>query len=184
MISSLWQATVIYRSTAGQILRLSFQSHRDNRLMSERAQSAAPDGPSHGWCRCIQIDLRGAKVALLVVLLCSTHVVCAQNPCAAIRQLCENAGFVQGAAESGNGLQRDCIQPIMQASAPPNHSSRPLPAVDPQLVEACKAARPDFGHPGSACQHKCGDRARWRQSGCRPEHGARANTHLPDWLDA
>jgi hypothetical protein len=71
----------------------------------------------------------------------------AQSPCAAIRQLCESAGFVQGAAQSGNGLQQDCIQPIMGATAQPTDASRPLPSVDPQLVAACRAARPGSGSP-------------------------------------
>jgi hypothetical protein len=67
------------------------------------------------------------------------------NPCARIRQLCESAGFVQGAAQSGNGLQRDCIQPIMQATPQPKGAQRPLPTVDPRMVEACRSAEPDFG---------------------------------------
>ena len=62
-----------------------------------------------------------------------------------IRQLCENAGFVQGAAQSGNGLQRDCIQPIMQAATQSRGASRPLPLVDPLVVTACRAAEPEFG---------------------------------------
>jgi len=57
-----------------------------------------------------------------------------------IRQLCENAGFVHGAAQSGNGLQQDCMQPIIRGTAQPAGSSRPLPNVDPQLAQACRGS--------------------------------------------
>jgi hypothetical protein len=90
----------------------------------------------------------GAAIARVVVVLCSTHAApgnAAQDPCATIRQLCENAGFVQGAAQSGNGLQRDCIQPILQGATQSSGASRPLPVVDPQLVSACRAAKPNLG---------------------------------------
>jgi hypothetical protein len=87
-------------------------------------------------------------LARTVALLCAAHVLgasAAQGPCATIRQLCENAGFVQGAAQNGNGLQLDCIQPIMRASPQPAGASRPVPFVDPGMVAACRAAVPDFG---------------------------------------
>jgi hypothetical protein len=90
----------------------------------------------------------GAAIAQVVVVLCSMHAAsgyAAQDLCATIRQLCENAGFVQGAAQSGNGLQRDCIQPIMQGATQSSGASRPLPVVDPQLVSACRATKPNFG---------------------------------------
>ncbi len=56
---------------------------------------------------------------------------------------------MQGAAQSGNGMQRDCIQPIMRGTAGSPGSSRAVPNVDPQMVAACRAAVPDFGQaPG------------------------------------
>src|SRR6202050_50672 len=115
-----------------------------------QSRSAAPGGLRRCCRQGVQIDARGIRVARLAVLLCSTHAVWAQSPCATIRQLCENAGFVQGAAQSGNGLQHDCIQPIMQAAAQPGRLSRPLPVVAPQLAPACKPARPDFAQAPSA----------------------------------
>ncbi len=98
---------------------------------------------------------RGPSAVLLgYAVLCVGHVACAfaaQGPCAAIRELCEDAGFVQGAAQSGNGLQRDCIQPIMRGTANPSaEASRPVPHVDPQLVAACKTAQPNFGQSAEA----------------------------------
>jgi hypothetical protein len=100
------------------------------------------------WRRYRRTDGPGATLAPIVVLICSVHAAsgsAAQGPCAMIRQLCENAGFVQGAAQSGNGLQRDCIQPIMQAATQSRGASRPLPLVDPLVVTACRAAEPEFG---------------------------------------
>jgi len=51
----------------------------------------------------------------------------AQGSCAQIIAACEGAGFVQGGAKSGNGLQVDCVQPIMQGRAAEHKASRPLP---------------------------------------------------------
>jgi len=60
---------------------------------------------------------------------------------------------VQGAAQSGNGLQRDCIQPLLQGQSQRSAASRPLPVVDPQVVAACKATpenRQSTGTPNGA----------------------------------
>jgi hypothetical protein len=83
--------------------------------------------------------------ALGYALLVHAAAAAAPGPCAKIRQQCENAGFAQGAAQSGNGLQRDCIQPIMRGAPQSSGASRALPHVDPALVTACRAAQPDFG---------------------------------------
>jgi N-acetylglucosamine-6-sulfatase len=69
----------------------------------------------------------------------------AQTACAQIRAACQGAGFVQGDAKAGNGLQLDCVAPIMQGTAQARKVSRPLPQVDPQLIAACKASNPSFG---------------------------------------
>jgi N-acetylglucosamine-6-sulfatase len=66
-------------------------------------------------------------------------------PCAQIKAACEQAGFTQGAAGQGVGLQVDCIRPIMQGRPQPRKANKPLPQVDPQLVAACKARNPNFG---------------------------------------
>src|ERR1700722_15549544 len=67
------------------------------------------------------------------------------RPCAAIRQVCLQAGFVLNGARAGEGLVVDCIRPIMQGTAQPRRATKPLPAVDPALVEACRAVNPNFG---------------------------------------
>jgi N-acetylglucosamine-6-sulfatase len=68
-----------------------------------------------------------------------------EGPCGQITAACESAGFARGAAKGGAGLQVDCVAPIMQGGAQPKRASKPLPQVDPQVVEACKASNPAFG---------------------------------------
>jgi len=70
-----------------------------------------------------------------------------QKPCAQIRTACLNAGFVQGAARQGIGLQIHCVTPIMQASAQPPTARRPLPAIDPKIVAECRGRNARFGQP-------------------------------------
>jgi lipoprotein-anchoring transpeptidase ErfK/SrfK len=89
-------------------------------------------------------------LSLLVFGLAATVATAAaqnQGPCRQIRLACENAGFTQGAAREGIGLQVHCIMPIMQARAQPPIARVPLPAVSPQLVADCKASNPSFGQP-------------------------------------
>jgi class 3 adenylate cyclase len=66
-------------------------------------------------------------------------------PCAQITLACLQAGFIAGAARDGIGIQIDCIRPIMLGTQQPRWASKPLPAVDPQAVAACKAQNPTFG---------------------------------------
>ena len=73
-----------------------------------------------------------------------------QGPCREIVAACENAGFVKGDAKAGNGLWRDCIDPIMRGSSPPARDKLALPPVSPDLVAACRAKDPRFGAPKSA----------------------------------
>lgn len=73
----------------------------------------------------------------------------AQGPCAQIIAACQAAGFVQGAAKAGKGLQVDCVEPIMQGKAAESNSSQPLPTIDPKIVAACKARNPKFGQPAA-----------------------------------
>jgi lipoprotein-anchoring transpeptidase ErfK/SrfK len=70
-----------------------------------------------------------------------------QGYCRQIRTACLNAGFIQGAAREGIGLQIHCIMPIMQARAQPPTARRPLPKVDPQTVADCRARNARFGQP-------------------------------------
>src|SRR5208337_3056640 len=70
-----------------------------------------------------------------------------QGPCEQIKSACKNAGFVQGGVSGGNGLWKDCIDPIMQGTAQRHKASKPLPQVGSQLVAACKAQNSSFGQP-------------------------------------
>ena len=59
---------------------------------------------------------------------------------------CQQAGFVQGGAKTGAGLQVDCVRPIMQGGTFQRpKASKALPQVDQQIVAACKASNPNFG---------------------------------------
>jgi hypothetical protein len=53
-----------------------------------------------------------------------------------------------GGARNGDGIQVDCIRPIMLGIAQPRNATKPLPQLDPQIVAACKARNPDFGQLG------------------------------------
>jgi hypothetical protein len=85
-------------------------------------------------------------IALVTCLggLCCQSARAADDPCQQVQQACLNAGFVQGAAQQGNGLFAHCVTPIMQGSPQPTNATKTLPKVDPQLVSACKAANPNF----------------------------------------
>ena len=67
------------------------------------------------------------------------------GPCAQIEQACQGAGFVKGAWKQGDGLWRDCVDPIIQGQTTVQGATRPLPSVNPTVVAACKAKRPKFG---------------------------------------
>ena len=94
------------------------------------------------------------RIGLLILGVAATTATAAaqgQGPCQQIRAACEGAGFVQGAARDGMGLQVHCIMPIMQARPQPLRARLPLPKVDPQLVADCRARNARFGQPpGSA----------------------------------
>ena len=69
----------------------------------------------------------------------------ARGYCRQILAACRDAGFVPGGGRAGNGLQADCVIPIMQGKAQPRKAAKPLPQVDPEVVAACKAENPSFG---------------------------------------
>ncbi len=98
-------------------------------------------------------------LATLAALIAGTTAAVAQQggglprPCAALRQVCVQAGFVPQGARAGEGLVIDCIRPLMQGIPQPPRATKPLPAVDPQLVEACRAQNPNFGM-GQAAQQR------------------------------
>jgi lipoprotein-anchoring transpeptidase ErfK/SrfK len=68
-----------------------------------------------------------------------------QGSCRQIRAACMAAGFIQGAARDGIGLQVHCIVPIMEARAQPSTARKPLPKVSQQLVADCKMNNARFG---------------------------------------
>jgi hypothetical protein len=98
-----------------------------------------------------QMRIPLGRVALLVFGMAVPMAAAAaqdQRPCAQIRAACLGAGFIQGAAREGIGLQIHCIMPIMQARAQPLTARKPLPKVNPQLVADC---RPNFLLSMSLC---------------------------------
>ena len=69
----------------------------------------------------------------------------AQGPCQQIMAACRQAGFVEKGAGTGVGLAVDCVRPIVQGTAQRPKASKPLPQIDQQIVDACKASNPNFG---------------------------------------
>lgn len=68
------------------------------------------------------------------------------HPCTEITNACKAAGFVNGAAKSGNGIAADCMVPLADGTPQPAKATIPLPKVDPAIIAACKAVNPNFGH--------------------------------------
>jgi arylsulfatase A-like enzyme len=75
----------------------------------------------------------------------------AEDPCRAIRKACLQAGFVQGGAKAGNGIEIDCVAPIVVGTPPPPQVTLPLPRLDPGVIAACRESRgpPDTQIPAS-----------------------------------
>lgn len=69
----------------------------------------------------------------------------APGPCKQIAEACEKAGFMKGDWKKGDGLWRDCVDPIMQGQTTVPGATKSLPTVDASLVSACKAKHPKFG---------------------------------------
>jgi N-acetylglucosamine-6-sulfatase len=67
------------------------------------------------------------------------------GPCGQIMAACQQAGFERGGARAGDGIQVDCVRPIMLGGEPPRRATKPLPQIDPQIIAACKARNPNFG---------------------------------------
>jgi hypothetical protein len=70
-----------------------------------------------------------------------------RTPCLTIKAACEKAGFKQGAAGKGTGLQVDCIRPIIDGAPQRKSAGLALPTVDADTVAAPKAKNPEFGKP-------------------------------------
>jgi hypothetical protein len=76
-----------------------------------------------------------------VALVCNDNQVRAdRGSCDQIKAACQNAGFVLGGG-ARNGLLVDCFQPIVQGTTQPKSASRPLPTIDPHVVNACREGR-------------------------------------------
>src|ERR1700683_5091681 len=60
--------------------------------------------------------------------------------CDQIKTACKNAGFVLGGG-ARKGLIVNGLQQIVQGTAQPKSASKPLPKINPQLVNACRAGR-------------------------------------------
>ena len=86
-----------------------------------------------------------AIIGSLVIGAGAVQAAPRQRPCAEIRAACEQAGFVQGGAQTGGGLYVDCIVPILNGRLQPRRAIKPLPEIDLQLVADCKAQNPNFG---------------------------------------
>jgi hypothetical protein len=69
----------------------------------------------------------------------------APGPCNQIAAACKSAGFIQGDWKKGDGLWRDCVDPIVQGQTTVTGATKPLPSVDPAVVAACKAKHPKYG---------------------------------------
>jgi hypothetical protein len=85
----------------------------------------------------------------------AAQAAAASGPCGQITAACQQAGFVPGSRRAGDGLQVDCIRPILQGAAPARRAKKSLPQIDPQLVAACKASDPGFGQ-GNAAPREAG----------------------------
>jgi hypothetical protein len=79
----------------------------------------------------------------LCLALASPAAAAGPDPCKQIVQQCESAGFIKGDWKLGIGLWKDCLNPIMTGT-PATGAKKPLPAVDPSVVSACKAKHPNF----------------------------------------
>ena len=69
----------------------------------------------------------------------------APNECKEIAEACRKAGFIKGDWKKGDGLWRDCVNPIVQGKTRVPGATKPLPSVDGKLVADCKAKHPKFG---------------------------------------
>jgi hypothetical protein len=67
------------------------------------------------------------------------------GPCQKIADACRSAGFIKGDWKKGDGLWRDCVDPIMQGQTTVPGATKPLPTVDASLISACKAKHPKYG---------------------------------------
>jgi lipoprotein-anchoring transpeptidase ErfK/SrfK len=87
----------------------------------------------------------GTLCMLIVLAAPAAAAAQGQGSCQQIRAACQSAGFAQGAAKLGIGLQVDCIIPIMSGTGQRPRARLPLPQVNPKLVAECATSHPRFG---------------------------------------
>lgn len=68
-----------------------------------------------------------------------------EGPCKKVVEACAAAGFKKGDWKNGDGLFRDCVDPIMQGTTKVPGATKALPSVPADVVSACKAKHPKFG---------------------------------------
>jgi hypothetical protein len=95
------------------------------------------------------------KIVVLAVLSLCSAVAFAQDKkkgggtpppeCKPIEDACKSAGFIPGDWKKGDGLWRDCVDPIVQGKTSVPGATKPLPKVDAKVVSECKAKHPKFG---------------------------------------
>ena len=74
----------------------------------------------------------------LGVVFTGTQLHADRASCEQIRTACRNAGFVPGGG-ARDGLLADCFNPLVRGTPRPRATSLPLPKINPQLVNACRA---------------------------------------------
>lgn len=67
------------------------------------------------------------------------------GPCDELVVACQSAGFVKGDYREGFGLYTDCVDPLMRGITQPHKAVKPLPAISPEVVAACRQQHPNFG---------------------------------------
>jgi hypothetical protein len=63
------------------------------------------------------------------------------DACTRIQAACETAGFKFRGAEEGNGLFKDCYNPIVDRTSPPPIVKRALPKIGAAVIDACHSSR-------------------------------------------
>ncbi len=90
-------------------------------------------------------------IFVLTLIFCSSlsfaagEATALPGACKQIADACTAAGFIKGDWKKGDGLWRDCVDPIIQGVTSVPGASKPLPIIDAKTISACKAKHPKFG---------------------------------------
>lgn len=124
---------------------------RMNARMGEFIEKGWTGGTPGGIMRPTIITLSLVSLLFAGSLAQSAQTVPAQpvpwHPCAKIAAAC-TPGFSLNGAKTGVGIGVDCIRPIMAGTPQRAQATKPLPSLDPQVIEACKERNPNFGMDG------------------------------------